>query len=156
MEYILNEHLLVSLIFILKWRCSFLFTSHEYSFLVSQVHEYWQLVTFPKNNYTRWNILCGFEHECMNVAWIIIILGICKAPTLCLKVLNKHRITYNVHRDGKCYQQFNKKLTHNVDISKGSSITTWKMHTHTHTHTHTLTLTYTLYRLIWVKDSVKS
>ena len=24
--------------------------------------------------------------------------------------------THNVHRDGKCYQQFNKKLAHNIDI----------------------------------------
>ena len=47
-----------------------------------------------------------------------------------------------IHRDGKCYQWFNRKLTHNVDINKGSSITMWKIHTHTrmhsrtHTHTH--------------------
>ena len=30
-------------------------------------------------------------------------MEICKAPTLRLKVLNKH--THNVHRDGKCYQK---------------------------------------------------
>ena len=27
-------------------------------------------------------------------------MGICKAPTLRLKALNKHSITHNVHRDG--------------------------------------------------------
>ena len=32
-----------------------------------------------------------------------------------------------------------KKLTHNVDISKGSSITKQKMHAHTYTHTHART-----------------
>ena len=53
------------------------------------------------------------------------------------KALNKHNITHNYeHQDGKCYQQFYKKLTYNVEIKKGSSITMWKMHTHAHTHTH--------------------
>ena len=33
---------------------------------------------------------------------------ICKAPTLQLKVLNKHN-THNVHQDGKCYLQFSKR-----------------------------------------------
>ena len=46
-------------------------------------------------------------------------------------------IWHNVHQDRKCYQQFNKKLTHNVNINKGSSITVKDAHTHTHTHTHT-------------------
>ena len=49
----------------------------------------------------------------------VFIMEICKAPTLRLKALNRHNITL-VHRDGKWYQQFNKKLTRNVD--KGSSI----------------------------------
>ena len=49
-------------------------------------------------------------------------MEICKVPTLWLKVLNKHN-AHNGHRDGKWYQQFNKKLMHNVDINKGSSIT---------------------------------
>ena len=31
--------------------------------------------------------------------------------------------THNVHRDGKCYQQYSKKLAHNVDIKMGSSVT---------------------------------
>ena len=53
-----------------------------------------------------------------------------------------------------------KKLTHNVDISKGStlSITMQKMSAHTlmhvHMHTHTHTHIHTLYRLIGVKDKV--
>ena len=34
----------------------------------------------------------------------------CKEPTLRLKALNEHN-THNVHRDGKCYKQFNKTLT---------------------------------------------
>ena len=53
-------------------------------------------------------------------------MQICQAPTLRLKALNKHNNTHNVHRHGKCYHQFNKqteKLTDNVDINKGSSIT---------------------------------
>ena len=64
-----------------------------------------------------------------------------KAPTLRLKVLNKHSVAYNVHRDGNVvsiknvYKKKRKKLIHNVD--KGSSVTMQKMHTHTHTHTHT-------------------
>ena len=48
-------------------------------------------------------------------------MEICKAPTPPLKVLNKHN-THNVHRDGKCYLQFNKSLKHNIH-SNGSSIT---------------------------------
>ena len=38
---------------------------------------------------------------------VLIIMEICKAPTPRLKALNKHN-THNVHRDGKCYPQFNK------------------------------------------------
>ena len=34
----------------------------------------------------------------------IIMIEICKVPTLQLRVLNKH----NVHQDGECYPQFNK------------------------------------------------
>ena len=69
-------------------------------------------------------------------------MEICKAPTLRLKVVNKHN-THNVQRDGKCYQQF----THNVDIKKGSSITVCKMHSHACMHTHTHTHTYTEWSL---------
>ena len=47
-----------------------------------------------------------------------------------------------MHWNGKCYQQLKKKkLTHNVDVNKGSSITTRKMHTRTHARTHTHTQT---------------
>ena len=71
---------------------------------------------------------------CLLCAWvgviIIIIMEICKAPTLRLKAVNKHN-THNVLWDGKCYQQF----THNVDIKKGSSITVCKMHSHACMHT---------------------
>ena len=84
----------------------------------------------------------------------IIIMETCKAPTLLLKMLNKHNVTHNVHRGGNVisnkivclYIRKKKKLTHNVD--KGSSITMqnivlcsgiavvfWNcMHAHTHTH----------------------
>ena len=48
-------------------------------------------------------------------------MEIFKAPTLRLTVLNKNN-THNVHRHGKCYQRFNKALTHNADINKDSSI----------------------------------
>ena len=49
-------------------------------------------------------------------------MGICKAPTLWLKVLNKHSITHKVHRDGNVISKYiyirkTKKLTHNVDKS---------------------------------------
>ena len=37
---------------------------------------------------------------CHCVLLIIIMMEICKAPTLRLKALNKHSITHNVHRDG--------------------------------------------------------
>ena len=47
---------------------------------------------------------------------IIIIREICKLPTLRLKALNRYN-THNGHRDGKCYQQYNRKLTHYVNIS---------------------------------------
>ena len=38
---------------------------------------------------------------------LIIIIQICKSPTLWLKTLNKYN-THNVHQDGNCYQHFNK------------------------------------------------
>ena len=53
--------------------------------------------------------------------------------------------THNVHKNGKYYQQFNRKWTHNADIKKGLSITMWKMHAHTPPHTQ--------YRLIGEKDN---
>ena len=90
-------------------------------------------------------------------------MQLCQAPTLRLKALNKYNNTHNVHRHGTCYQQFNKqteKLTDNVDINKGSSITMQKTHRHRHTDTDTQTdrhtrtharthaRTHTLHRLI--------
>ena len=74
-------------------------------------------------------------------------MEICKAPTLWLKTLKK-RNTHNVHWDGKWYHQFNKKLTHNVDINKGLSITIWKKDAHIHTHTHTHTCVYARTRTV--------
>ena len=56
------------------------------------------------------------------VLYFIIIMEMCIAPALQLKALNKHNVTHNVYRGGKCYQQFNIKITHNVDINKGSII----------------------------------
>ena len=43
------------------------------------------------------------------------------------------------------------KLTHNVDINKGSSVTMWNMYTRTHAHTHTklcLNLCWCLYYML--------
>ena len=71
-----------------------------------------------------------FEIKCA----IIIIMEICKAPTLRLKALNKHSITHTMYIEMellsaiKVYKK-KKKLTHNVD--RGSSVTGQKMHTHT-------------------------
>ena len=45
--------------------------------------------------------------------------------------------THNVHQNGKYYQQFNRKWTHNVDIKKGLIVTMWKMHTNIQTVKHT-------------------
>ena len=67
-------------------------------------------------------------------------MNICKAtiPILRLKALNMHNMTDKIYIETEnSYQQFNKTLTHNVDINKGWSITMVRMHTHTHTHTHT-------------------
>ena len=53
---------------------------------------------------------------------MIIVMEICKAPTAYSGSKRWTSIVYNthnVHRDGKCWQQFNPKLTHNADINKG-------------------------------------
>ena len=58
---------------------------------------------------------------------IIMIMEICKAPTLRLKALNKHSITHIMYIEMemlsaiKMYIRKKKKITHNVD--KGSSVT---------------------------------
>ena len=49
-------------------------------------------------------------------------MKICKAPIpiLRLKELNKHNMTDKIYIETEnSYQQFNKTLTHNVDINKG-------------------------------------
>ena len=62
---------------------------------------------------------------------LIIIMEICKAPTLWLKVLNKHTHIMYI----KMENVIKKKKRKEKGINKGSSITMQKMHTHTHTHT---------------------
>ena len=87
----------------------------------------------------------------MVIVVITMLMEICKAPTPRPKAQNKKNVTHSEHRDGECYPQFNKQLTHSVDNNKGSSISMYKMppsHTHTRTHTHTHTVQ------IKVKDGV--
>ena len=105
---------------------------------------------------------------------LLIIMEICKAPTLRLKALNKHTHIMYIEMENVI------KKKKNVYIDKCSSIIMQKMHTHTHTHarthtrtrthaltharartharththTHTRTHTHTLYRLMGVKDNV--
>ena len=87
---------------------------------------------------------------------IIIIMEICKAPTLRLKALNKHtHIMYiemeNVIKKKKCiYRQVFK---HNY-AKDGHAHAHTHARAHARTHTHTHTHTHTLYRLIGVKDNV--
>ena len=84
---------------------------------------------------------------------IIILIEICKAPTLRLKALNKRSITHIMYiememlsaikmytekrrrkkKKRKKKKEKKKKLKHNVD--KGSNVTMPKMRAHTHTHT---------------------
>ena len=64
---------------------------------------------------------------------IIIIMGICKAPTLRLKALNKH--THILYTEMENVIQKSKY----VYIDKCSSIVMQKMHTHARKHTHTHT-----------------
>ena len=62
-------------------------------------------------------------------------MEICKAPTLRLKVLNKHTHIMYIEMENGIKKKRKKK---EKGIDKGSSITMQKMHTHTHTHTHTV------------------
>ena len=61
-------------------------------------------------------------------------------PTLRLKALNKHSITYIMYTEMEMLSAIKmdvkkrKKLTPKVD--KGASVTMQKMHTHARTHTH--------------------
>ena len=76
---------------------------------------------------------------------VIIIMEICKAPTLRLKALNKHTHIMYIEMENvippKKRERYWQGFKHNY--AKDA-------HTHTHTHTHT----HWLYRLIGVKDSV--
>ena len=83
-------------------------------------------------------------------ALIIIIMEICQAPTLRLKALNKHSITHIMYIEMKSFLKTHTHTQHNVDISKGSSITMQKMRAHTQRET----CACTLYRLIGVKETV--
>ena len=66
---------------------------------------------------------------------VIIIIEICKVPTLWLKALNKHSIAHTMYiKMENVIRKCNKKLTHKVDINKGSGTHTHNTHTHTHTH----------------------
>ena len=86
---------------------------------------------------------------------IIIIIEICKVPTLRLKALNKHTHIMYIEMDFFFFFL-------NVFSDKCSSIIMQKMHTHaciharTHAHAHacTHTHTHTLYGLMGVKDNV--
>ena len=49
-------------------------------------------------------------------------MEICTAPTLRLKALTSMTHIMYIKME-KIYQQFNRKVTHNVDINKDSSIT---------------------------------
>ena len=77
----------------------------------------------------------------------IIIMEICNALTLWLKALTNGNVTHIMYikMENFISNLIKKKLTHDVDISTGPSITMWKIHTHTlshslsHTHTHTHT-----------------
>ena len=83
---------------------------------------------------------------------IIIIMEICKAPTLLLKALNKHTHIMYIEMENVIQIYFFKCIY----IDKCSSVIMQKLHTHTHTHVHahTCTHTHTLYRLMGVKDNV--
>ena len=67
-------------------------------------------------------------------------MEICKAPTLQLKVLNKHNIARIMY-----IEMDNVIIKHNYVKDT---------HTHAHTHARTHARTHTLYRLIGVKDNV--
>ena len=58
----------------------------------------------------------------------IIIMEICKAPTLRLKALNKHNKTHIMYIEiENVSSSLTKKLTPNVDTNKGLSITMFQM-----------------------------
>ena len=58
----------------------------------------------------------------MIIIVIIIIMEICKAPTLGLRVLNKRSIKHTWCMEMEnVMRNLTKKLTHNVDVKKGSA-----------------------------------
>ena len=95
---------------------------------------------------------------------IIIIMEICKAPTLRLKVLNKHtHIMYikmeNVVQKINVYYIYRQVFKHNyAKDARTHTHTLARTHAHTHAHARararTHTHTHTLYRLMGVKDNV--
>ena len=106
----------------------------------SSASRHWLLLVAASVILARSGLRCSAQHTSKRLFQMIVIIRrmeMCKAPTLRLKVLNKH----NVHRDGNDIRNKNvykkkeekQKLTHNAD--EGSSITMQKMHTNIrHTH----------------------
>ena len=88
-------------------------------------------------------------------------MEICKAPTLRLKALNMHSITHIMYIEMEMLwgKKKKKRVTHNADINKGSSITMKKMraraHTHTHTHSQNKQKTHTQYVCVCVRACVR-
>ena len=81
-----------------------------------------------------WAVVCSPSFEPPS---LIIIVEICKAPTLRLEALNKHNITHIMYFEMEnVINNLTKQITHNIDINKGSSIAMLGMHTHKHTHMH--------------------
>ena len=95
--------------------------------------------------FTEGNICCDclqmLKACCPFGPHLIIIMEICKALTLRLKALHKPKITHIIYiKMENVISNLTKKLTHNVDIKKGSSITVKDACTHARTHAHTHTL----------------
>ena len=67
---------------------------------------------------------------------IILIMEICKAPTLRLIALNKHTHIMYIETENVIKKKKKKKKKSGIYIDKCSSIIIQKMHTHTHTRTH--------------------
>ena len=93
--------------------------------------------------------------------YIIIILEICKAPTLRLKALTKHTHIMCIEMENvikKKYKKTTRVFQHYARDARAHTHTHThtraRTHARTHAHTHTHTHTHTLYRLIGVKDNV--
>ena len=75
--------------------------------------------------------------EQKSVRFIIIIMEICKAPTLRLKALNKH--THVMYTEtGNVIKKIFKKSTRVFKHYARDARARARAHTHTHTHTHTV------------------